>query len=54
VNSWWATVRNWQWKQIRLKVQEEEQVEGGEEPAGARRFTGFQEVPAATLPSLLP
>lgn len=40
VNDWWGIVRNWQWKHIKLKVQEEEE---GETDA-KRIFTGFQEI----------
>ena len=44
VGDWWAIVRNWQWKHIRLKVEEEEEAATLEQLKDSRVFRGFQEV----------
>ena len=44
VSDWWAIVRNWQWKHIRLKVEEEEEAATLGQLEDSRVFRGFQEV----------
>jgi len=44
VNDWWAIVRNWQWKMIKLKVQEDQDATTVTDIEEQRVFTGFQEI----------
>eukprot|EP00088_Acartia_fossae_P057770 TRINITY_DN6742_c1_g1_i10.p1 TRINITY_DN6742_c1_g1~~TRINITY_DN6742_c1_g1_i10.p1 ORF type:complete len:289 (-),score=30.38 TRINITY_DN6742_c1_g1_i10:161-1027(-) len=38
---WWAIVRNWQWKRLSLKIQQDEKTGDID---GQRKFDGFQEI----------
>jgi len=44
VTDWWAVVRNWQWKMIKLKIQEELEAKTQGEVEAGRVFTGFEEI----------
>jgi hypothetical protein len=41
VADWWAIVRNWQWKRLSLRLQQDETTEDID---GYRKFTSFQEI----------
>jgi len=41
VNEWWAIVRNWQWKRLSLRVQQDEKTENID---SHRKFDSFQEI----------
>jgi len=44
VAEWWAVVRNWNWKKISVKIQEELEIDSGEAVDGKRLFTSFEEI----------
>jgi len=44
VDDWWSIVRNWNWKKIGVKFQEEEDAKTSEDVKENRIFTGFKEV----------
>ena len=43
VAEWWTVVRNWNWKKITVKIQEEEDVSREGSVDASRLFSGFQE-----------
>eukprot|EP00092_Neocalanus_flemingeri_P037214 GFUD01040519.1.p1 GENE.GFUD01040519.1~~GFUD01040519.1.p1 ORF type:complete len:297 (+),score=68.72 GFUD01040519.1:912-1802(+) len=44
VVEWWGVVRNWNWKKITVKIQEELEVGSEEEVEDKRLFTSFNEI----------
>lgn len=44
VTDWWAVVRNWNWKKINVKIQEEEEVKSENECLQKRIFSRFEEI----------
>ena len=44
VASWWSVVRNWQWKLVKVRVQEDGEVPDSQGVDGWRSFQGFGEV----------
>jgi len=44
VAEWWTVVRNWNWKKITVKIQEEEEISKEGSVDASRLFTGFQEI----------
>lgn len=44
VAEWWAVVRNWNWKKISVKIQEELEIDPQEAVDGKRLFTSFEEI----------
>jgi len=44
VTEWWAVVRNWNWKKVTIKIQEEVDISGQDSVNECRLFTGFEEI----------
>jgi len=44
VGEWWAVVRNWNWKKISVKIQEDLEIDSQEAVDGRRLFTSFEEI----------